>query len=163
MVLNLSQSGLFVQTTVAAKPGEDVELLLNAPQTRIAIPVNAQIVWNRVVNPQFRSVVQGGFGARIRAASDDYYELLRDYAPFDDGGSRQPTFVSTRPALAIETELTNDRFRYRVHVKLEGKPRSRFVTVTAASKKEAEKEALARVGRGWTVLAGPILETPSDS
>ncbi|NNL86543.1 MAG: PilZ domain-containing protein [Myxococcales bacterium] len=83
MVLNLSRSGLFVQTTVAAKPGEDVELLLNAPQTRIAIPVNAQIVWNRVVNPQFRSVVQGGFGARIRAASDDYYELLRDYAPFD--------------------------------------------------------------------------------
>ncbi len=161
MVLNLSKSGLFVQTTLGAKPGEPVELFLNAPNSPVAIPVRAEVVWNRVVNPTFRSVVQGGFGARISAASDDYYELIGASA----GPVRPDRVIAARTSSAAPSarELETPAESYRVRVKLEGKPRSRFVTVSAASAQDAEKRALERLGKGWTILSGAVLDPPSDT
>lgn len=157
MVLNLSQSGLFVQTTVSAKCGDDVDLLLNMPHLPEPIPIRAKIVWSRRVDPQFRSVVQGGFGARIEAASEHYFGVLQNIAEL-----REEPSVSRRPErTAVNRESAENR--YRVRVKLQGSPRSRFMSVTAGSKKEAEQRALKKAGKGWSLLESPVLEPSATS
>ena len=70
MVLNLSGTGLFVQTNASAQPGDPVELTLGG-----SIPVTGEVVWRRQVAPMLRSVAEGGVGVRIRNAPEAYYLL----------------------------------------------------------------------------------------
>jgi len=157
MVLNLSQSGLFVQTTVSASRGDDVDLLLNMPHLPEPIPIRAKIVWSRRVDPQFRSVVQGGFGARIEAASERYFGVLQDIADM-----RSAPVASAKAAAVTKPEARSGD-RYRVRVKLLGSPRSRYLTVVAHSEQEAEQRALQKAGEGWSLLDSPVREPSATS
>ena len=83
VVLDLSRGGLFVQTAVSAKAGEDLEIVLHAPPGRTTwedIVLNAQVVWQRKVPVQLRNSVQSGVGLKIRYASEGYYALLAETA-----------------------------------------------------------------------------------
>ncbi len=75
IVLNLSRTGLFVQTAAAAPPGGSIELEL-----RGEAPLQARVVWLRRVPQQLRSVSQGGIGVRIVGAPESYYHLLVEAA-----------------------------------------------------------------------------------
>ena len=71
VVLNLSQRGLFVQTSAGVAPGDPVELSF-----RGEVPVRAQVVWHRRVPSALRAVAKGGAGLRIIGAPEEYYRLL---------------------------------------------------------------------------------------
>ena len=75
IVLNLSRTGLFVQTAAIARPGGTIELELNGE-----IPLQAQVVWTRRAPRQLRSVSRGGIGVRIVGATESYYHLLAEAA-----------------------------------------------------------------------------------
>ncbi len=80
LVLDVSRTGLFVQTGAVAKAGDEVEVLFNTREPDAAIVVNAQVVWQRKVPPQLRSAVEGGLGLQIRYAPEPYYMLLAEAA-----------------------------------------------------------------------------------
>ena len=71
VVLNLSQKGLFVQTSAGVTPGDPVELTF-----RGEVSVRAQVVWQRRVPPALRAVAKGGAGLQIVGAPEEYYWLL---------------------------------------------------------------------------------------
>ena len=75
IVLNLSRTGLFVQTAATVRPGGSIEL-----QLRGEAPLQAQVVWLRRVPQHLRSVSQGGVGVRIVGAPESYYHLLVEAA-----------------------------------------------------------------------------------
>ena len=75
VVLNLSGTGLFVQTSASASPGETIELTLGG-----SIPVSGEVVWRRKVAPMLRSVAEGGVGVLIHNAPEAYYALLASAA-----------------------------------------------------------------------------------
>lgn len=80
VVLDLSRRGLFIQTTVSAKPGDEVQVVLSGREKQPDITVNAQVVWHRKVPYQLRSSVQSGMGLQISYASEAYYGLLAEAA-----------------------------------------------------------------------------------
>ena len=83
VVLDLSRGGLFVQTAVSARAGEEMEIVLHAPAGRedqSDIVLNAQVVWQRRVPVQLRNSMQSGVGLKIRYASEGYYALLAETA-----------------------------------------------------------------------------------
>ena len=80
MVLDVSRTGLFVQTSAGAKPGDEVEVLLGSREQAAPVALTAEVVWQRKVPPQLRVVVEGGVGLKIRYAPELYYALLADAA-----------------------------------------------------------------------------------
>ena len=80
LVLDVSRTGLFVQTSAAAKAGDEVEVMLGRREPEADIVVSTQVVWQRKVPPQLRSTVGGGLGLEIRFAPESYYFLLAEAA-----------------------------------------------------------------------------------
>ena len=140
VVLNVSQSGLFVQTAAPPDRGEGVDLELNPPGDAAAIPLQAEVVWRRVVPSQLRSSAHGGMGVRIVRADETYYNALADWM---------------RISLEEEKRLAGPSVEtpaWRVRVRAVGTVRTRFVSVDADSDEAARSAALAYVGEGWQVL-----------
>jgi Tfp pilus assembly protein PilZ len=76
-VLNVSWSGLFVESGAHAQPGNEVLLELVAGRGRYRIRLGAQVVWKRSELP--RPGAQG-VGLRIQTAPEAYYDFLLSVA-----------------------------------------------------------------------------------
>jgi hypothetical protein len=140
MILNVSRSGLFVQTTASVKPGETIRVALNPGAQREAIPIDGQVVWKRVVAAHLRSVERGGLGLRIRNAPESYYSFLLEVADRTGGAGSDQTAAGP------------DIPRYQLRLKQEGGPRSRVLQIHSESEDEARQRALDQMGPGWAVL-----------
>ena len=134
IVLNVSQGGLFVQTSIAAQPGADVAIDLNGP-FGADLEVDARVVWRRIAQAQLMSVAHGGVGFAIKRASGSYYEFVQDLSEGD------------RPL-----ESASLLSRYHVRAKLHGTPRSRLITVFAESEDAARDQVLKKLGDNWSVI-----------
>ena len=145
IVLNLSRSGLFVQTAVTARRGADVAVDLNTASGGAAIGVNATVMWNRKVAAQLRGVRHGGVGLQIRSANESYYDLLATVAD-TEGSLWRPAGVDQ--TVPDETSV----FGYRVRVKQLGAPRSKTLFFSCAGEAEARERAETVTGRGWEIL-----------
>ncbi|MBW2270541.1 MAG: PilZ domain-containing protein [Deltaproteobacteria bacterium] len=143
VVLNLSQGGLFVQTSAAPQCGASVVLELNPPGDEAAIPLQTEVVWRRVVPQQLRATAQGGMGMKIVRAEENYYSALAGW---------MRVVVDPGVRVAPETPIESEVVPYRVRVRAPGGPRTRSVSVDAASDEAARRAALSYVGNGWKVI-----------
>jgi Tfp pilus assembly protein PilZ len=143
VVLNLSQGGLFVQTSAAPVRGVSVALELNPPGDEAAIPLQAEVVWRRVVPQQLRASAQGGVGMKIVCADENYYGALAEWMR-----------VALDPAVRVAPEhpVAPVIVPYRVRVRAHGGPRTRVVSIEADSEDTARDAALGHVGDGWQVI-----------
>lgn len=144
VVLNVSQGGLFVQTAAPPERGEDVQLELNPPGDAPTIPLRAEVIWRRVVPSQLRSTARGGMGVRIVRADETYYNALADWMRVS---------LDPRPATASQTPEEPSQPSWRVRVRALGTPRTRSVSVEAASNDAAGDAAIEYLGKGWQVIA----------
>ncbi len=78
VVLDFSRRGLFVQASVAARTGDEIEIVLSRSEREPDVVLNAQVVWQRKVPLALRSTVQEGLGLQISYASESYYTLLAE-------------------------------------------------------------------------------------
>ncbi len=84
LVLNVSRSGLFLQTSIPENSGTVVDLELKPldrvelkPLDRVEpIALTARVVWRKAVPAQLRTIASGGFGLQIIRADEAYYGLL---------------------------------------------------------------------------------------
>lgn len=146
MVLNVSRGGLFVQSGIGVSPGDAVHLDLKVGA--LALPVDARVVWRRVVAPHLRSLSAGGIGLHIQYADDAYFGFVAGLA------------VGT-PAEADERAPQGALPSFRVRLRLRGSPRTRVLMVTAADEAEAHQRALDLAGCDWLVLVlAPETQSP---
>lgn len=151
MVLNVSRSGLFVQTSAGPPPGASVLIDLDVASRSNTVPIGGKVVWRRMVAPHLRTLSQGGIGVRIESASEAYYRFLSDVA----GGVPPlagPREVEDVASPAPESPEESPGTPFRVRVKQESGPRSRTIVVRSQSESEARKRALGVVGAGWVIL-----------
>lgn len=138
MVLNVSRSGLFVQTTAGASPGETVHLAL-AMGVSDPLHLHARVVWRRVVAPHLRTVSTGGMGLHIQYASDAWFGFVAGLAEGAPADASEPAPLAAGPS-------------FRVHLRLSGSPRTRTLIVSAADAGEARERARQQAGAQWVVL-----------
>lgn len=84
-VLDVSRTGLFVQTSVVAKAGDEVEITFSDRSHGASAVVSTQVAWHRHVPSQLRSAARGGLGLQIRYASEPYFVLLAEAAESSAG------------------------------------------------------------------------------
>ena len=157
IVLDLSETGLFVQTGTRLPPGAEVEVLVRLAESVEPIRLRAQVARNKQVPPQLTSVARGGVGLRILDAPPAYYQQIdaldgagKKRSPADAAPAPTPT-PAPAPAPAPA------KLRFRVRVKQNDGPRSRSLEIVAASADEARARALADVGSGWEAVAAEAL------
>jgi hypothetical protein len=150
IVLNVSPNGLYVQTNAVASSGTrvDIDLTLGPERT---IPLQATVVWRRLVPRELRNDARGGFGLRIRSASESYYELLTDCLPAESCAARRGGSGLNSPTPGRSAQVVV-RQRYRVRVGQSGGSRSRWLVIACDSESEARRRALTEVGDTWHVL-----------
>ena len=154
VVLDVSRTGLFVQTSAAPGPGEPLELKLRAPRVDQDISLRAEVVWQKKVPSQLRTLVEGGIGVRIRAADEEYFRLLAGFAQNEAPATRSPE--ARQKGAAAAAAPVQDSFRVRIVQT--GGPRSRWIACRAKDAAEAKRIALGRAGDGWEVAEVDELE-----
>ena len=136
LVLDLSKSGLFIQTHARPVIGERLKLLVAHKPAPLELVV--EVVRARQVPPNLLAFAKGGIGVRIVSAPEEYDLLL---AALGIGDHAEP--------FEIEPEHGG---RFRVYAAQIGGARSRRVEVTAADEGEAGERALEELGSDWKVL-----------
>ncbi len=151
IVLNVSRTGLFVQTRAKPRSGLDVWIDLSTKVRLGRIPVSAKVVWQEGHTPLMRTIQNtNGFGARIQSAPEAYFEMLAGVAqklfPYNQGlkaGHVDPPEVPT-PSSREQT--------YTVRLRQRDSTRTRALTLSSASEKDACQQALRESGEEWEVL-----------
>jgi len=146
LILNLSEQGMFVQTSLPAEPGTVVGIDVRFPSQPEPIPVQAAVVWRRRVSPRMTGINQSGMGLRLVSPPTEYRALMADILePVLKESAGQESEVSTQ---APDADLDC----YVVRLAQKGGPRSRRLVVHSPSKQSACEAALEEVGEGWTIL-----------
>jgi hypothetical protein len=158
VILDLSSSGLFVQTTARPRPHDAVTVEISIPGQREPLRVEAQVARLRLVPPQLVVVAQGGVGLRIRNAPEGYFAFLTAVLPEPTaaGSAAEPDAderedLELRPAAGAPPPAAPRR-RYRVRMSQLGGARSRTLRIDARSAQQAASLAVEAAGDGWKVL-----------
>ncbi len=141
LILNLSRSGIFVQTILPAEPGMLVNVDFCNPSHDRPIGLQAAVVWRRRVSTLMTGINQSGMGMRIQWPPSEYDALLAEILP-QPPAADQPRGDAPAPGL----------LRYVVRLTQSGGPRSRLVTVHSESEQRACEQARAELSEGWTIL-----------
>jgi Tfp pilus assembly protein PilZ len=149
IVLDLSESGLFVQTGTRLPPGVEVEVRVRLADSAETVLLRAQVARNKQVPPQLTSVARGGVGLRILDAPLAYYEQVNALDNVAGDGVR-PVGAAAPVAAPSPAPPQN---RFRVRVKQSDGPRSRSLEILANSADEARTRALSDAGVGWEAVA----------
>jgi PilZ domain len=149
LVLDLSPSGLFIQTHAKTREGQRVDLSVSREEGE-PMPLVVEVVRKKVVPPRLVTVAQGGVGVRILSAPEDYYRYLEGLGIAATTPPRQRSPVR---GAATEVEAEPEALpRFRVRVSQTSGPRSRRVEISAADADAARDLALEEIGDGWKVL-----------
>jgi hypothetical protein len=149
IVLDVSASGMFVQTAVSAPVSQEVEVHLAATRTSPKLTVRARVARGRRVPAQLLAAAGGGLGLRVIDPPPAFAQLIvgEDEAP--------PSLTRTSPAVAAAPESPKRpvaQRRFQVRLQATGSTRSRLVTVQCQDAKAARSEARAVVGGSWEVI-----------
>jgi hypothetical protein len=136
LVLDLSVTGLFIQTNARPEIGE--RLRVHLAHERAPLELTVEVARSRHVPPSLLAAARGGVGVRIVSAPEEYDRLLVRLR------IAEPT--------ASEFEYESETPHFRVHVVQAGGSRSRRVEVAASDAEKASARALEEVGTGWRVL-----------
>jgi hypothetical protein len=160
IVLDLSATGVFVQTEATPAPGARLRLRFHTPDRR-EFEVEASVARRQVVPPQLASVVRGGLGLRVERPPEAYFQLIGVEGVTEERAQSgmATQIVQNQPAAkaaavqAPKPAPAPALPEYRLRVKQTDGPRSRTLKLGATSPDDARKRALAELGRGWEVLS----------
>jgi PilZ domain len=160
IVLDLSATGIFVQTEATPGPGARIRILFHTA-TGEEFEAEASVARRQVVPRELAGVVRGGLGLRIQRPPEAYFRLI----------GMEGTAEEKPRGLGMETQVVQNRPaekprapeppkpppapalpEYRIRVKQTDGPRSRTLKLGASGADDARKRALAELGRGWEVL-----------
>jgi hypothetical protein len=151
IVLDVSASGMFVQTTVKPGPGDGVTVKLKVPGSDEAISVDTRVARKKMVPPQLLAVAQGGIGLAVARPVASYLDFVAAMGP------EHAEFVSKErgrrpPARRVRQPGADSPKRFRVHAVEASSGRKNSYLMTAASEQQASERVLEELGDEWKVL-----------
>jgi hypothetical protein len=152
LVLDISPAGLFIQTSVKAKPGDRLDLKLSIPGETQRLSLQVEIVRKLTVPARLLAVAHGGVGVRILNAPEAYYNFIKALGSGTGSGEIKSKSAGQKTPTEGAAAAEQPQRNYRVRVKQIQGPRSRILDVAAGSEEDARSRALAELGEGWGVL-----------
>ena len=149
LVLDLSPSGLFIQTNAKARAGQPIDILISTG-TGEPIPLQVEVVRKKLVPPRLLTVTGGGVGVRILHATEAYFAFLTELGI--DRRAAPPADREARGCDEPDAAIGEAAARVKVRVKQTSGPRSRSIEVAAVDADAASARALEELGDDWTVL-----------
>lgn len=150
IVLDVSKTGLFVQTSASPPPGERIGVKLRRADGA-SVEVEASVARRYKVPQRLVSIARGGIGLRIESPSDGYQQFI-------DAVDRVEKPPSPEASSAPSLPQSGEAGSYSVRVKQTTGSRSRCLRVAAASEQEAKLTASAGLDEGWEILSVDLLE-----
>jgi hypothetical protein len=145
-VIDLSESGLFVQTGAKLRPGSQVEVHLAIESMGAPILLRARVARTKQVPAQLTSVAHGGVGLQLLDVPTAWIDAVRRLSSGTSlRGSASAASTPPSPRIALE--------RFRVRIKQSDGPRSRTLELRAESADHARTLALREAGAGWEAVA----------
>ncbi len=181
VVIDVSATGLFVQTNAKPEPGTPVSLEMSIPGSPRPLFFQAVVARQKIVPPQLLTVAQGGLGLLIQNAPEDWYAFIASVGPRQTeaiptpssaqgaGSALKPTAGGnasvakkspSKPAASARSTLKKSApkksepplIRFRLRIsQIEGS-RSRSILVSATSEAEARTLATEEAGEGWKII-----------
>ena len=148
IVLDVSRTGLFVQTSARLAPGTELEIQLRLEANSDPIRLRTAVARQKAVPAQLTQVAHGGVGLRILEAPREYYHAIGEPAPWPAAAARR----SAEPTSGGAPAAAPHKPRFRVRVKQSEGSRSRVLDIAAETPERACALALAAVGPGWEAL-----------
>ncbi|HBZ70629.1 MAG TPA: hypothetical protein DEP35_13220 [Deltaproteobacteria bacterium] len=155
IVLDISVSGMFVQTAASAALNQEVEVHLAATRASPELVVRARVARGRRVPPQLLAAAGGGLGLRVINPPPAYAQLIGEADEAAPSPTAPSPGVATSPA---RPEPPPAQRRFQVRLQATGSTRSRLLTVESPDAKSARSKACAVVGPGWDVI--DVTEAP---
>ena len=176
IVLDVSASGLFVQTNVKPNPGTVVTLSLSLPGAQDLAVMKARVVRKKMVPRELLAVAGGGVGFAITEPAESYLDYVAEISPehaeavateragkrtkkAGTGGKRAGSgTASARPAdragggKAPGEKRGESPKRFRIHAVETSTGRKNSFLVTCATEQEASDQVLEQLGDEWKVL-----------
>ncbi len=181
VVLDVSASGLFIQTNAKPDPGTPVSLEMSIPGSPRPLFFQAVVARQKIVPPQLLTVAQGGLGLLIQNAPEDWYAFIAGAGLLQSeaiptassaqgaGSAQQPAAGGTasaaktspsKPAASARSPVKRSPpkqsepplIRFRLRMsQIEGS-RSRSIVISATSEAEARSLAAEEAGEGWKII-----------
>ena len=144
-VLDLSETGLFVQASGRLRPGTEIEVRLTLEHAAAPLVLRAHVVRAKQVPAQLISVVHGGIGLALHSPPKEYLDALA--ALEEDGAHLRAQATPEKPPAPALVQ------RFCVRVKQCDGQRSRTLTLHADTAEQARSLALRETGAGWEVAS----------
>ena len=97
LVLDVSATGLFVQTSASPRPGSDISIDVSLPDGESLI-LRARVARRRNVPAHLKSIALGGLGVRLAGAPEQYFQLVEELQ-----GPREQVEEAAAPAKLVES------------------------------------------------------------
>lgn len=97
IVLDISATGLFIQTSVAPKPGTIVNFEMRLPSGE-SLSLQASVARRRNVPAHMQSIARGGIGLCLESTPEEYFALVEAIQ-----GPREVVASAPEPARLKET------------------------------------------------------------
>jgi len=149
IVLDVSASGLFVQTAVSAAVGKEVEVHLAATRSSPELTIRARVARGLRVPQQLLAAAGGGLGLRVLDPPPEFAQLAGDDEAEPAPGRSPPAAAAPQPKSSKHIPVQRS---FRVRLQATGSTRSRLVTVQCPDAKTARSEACKVVGPGWDAV-----------
>jgi hypothetical protein len=147
MVLDVSPTGLFIQTNAKTAPGDRMQMELSLPGEQQRLVLEIEVARRKAVPAQLLAAAKGGIGVRIVDAPESYYRFLSDVS-----GAIVPVPGAPSREAGAGAGAGPEGSDWSVRVSQTSGPRSRRILVRCGSEEEARRRALDEVGTGWKVL-----------
>jgi Tfp pilus assembly protein PilZ len=171
IVLDISATGLFVQTSGKVLPGTLVRLELFDPDRPEPLILQASVARQRVVPVRLKTIAHGGIGVKIEQAPEEFFALVAKLQPAD-AQTAPPKQEKPAPESPVQRSTLARKARasrpqqshaagavaaadmsFRLRVTQVGGSRSRFLDLTAPSEEEARRRVHEELGDGWKILS----------
>lgn len=161
VILDLSPTGVFVQTSARLGRRERVRLELSLPGRPEPLRLEAEVVRARQVPPHLVNVAHGGIGLRLTNAPEEYFAFMARVLPAETvpaggpaTGPQQPHAGTgpQRPHAGAGSGEPEPTPVFRVRAAQRGGTRTRTLRVTCGDEQQAREAALEQLGADWKIL-----------
>jgi hypothetical protein len=168
IVLDVSATGLFVQTNVKPTPGIVATLRLSLPGGDEPVAMKARVARKKMVPPQLLAVAGGGVGFAITEPAEVYLDFIAEMSPehaeaVEQARAKSRKRAGSGAARARPTDSGGGKKesgekpeaapkRFRIHAVETSTGRKNTYLATGASEQEASDQVLEQLGDEWKVL-----------